>query len=231
MKIILKFIPYVMLIALTTSVYATSPQTHFLSTLRPKVLIALHDIEIERQQFKRLQHQNQEHPLSPQQIQSLQYLAQRYHIQHWQPDQTQSWEALNTRVDTWPISLILAQAAIESGWGHSRFAQEGYNLFGLHCHTKGCGIVPKHRVPQQHYEVQRFSNQLSCIRTYLHTLNTHPAYQALRQLRATARDNDQPPSSLDLAQKLIQYSERGEQYVIDLTQLIQHHHLQDFDTI
>lgn len=230
MNIILKSTLSIMLIVLSTCVHATSLQTHFLSALIPQVKAALHDIETERQGFKKLWHQSQKQPLSPQQLQSLQHLAGQYHIQHWRADHAQSWEALKRRVDTWPISLILAQAAIESNWGRSRFAQEGNNLFGLHCHTTGCGIVPKHRAPHQHYEVQRFPDQLSCIRTYLHTLNTHPAYQALRHVRATARDNDQPLSSLDLAKNLTQYSERGEQYVIDLTQLIQRHHLQDFDT-
>ena len=37
---------------------------------------------------------------------------------------------LKERVDIVPISLTLAQAAIESGWGTSRFAKEGNAFFG-----------------------------------------------------------------------------------------------------
>ena len=87
--------------------------------------------------------------------------------------QVQDWSALLQRVDTVPAGLVLAQAAIESGWGHSRFAREGNNYFGRWCYTKGCGMVPKKRPKGREYAVKVFPTIRASVNDYLWNINTH----------------------------------------------------------
>ena len=49
------------------------------------------------------------------------------------------------RVDIVPLSLALAQAAIESGWGTSRYLREGNALYGQYTFDKSLGLKPQDR--------------------------------------------------------------------------------------
>jgi Bax protein len=122
-------------------------------------------------------------------------------------------EQLLPCVDIIPTSLALAQAALESAWGTSRFAQRANNLFGLWCNTPGCGIVPKRRPEGKTYEVEAFADVGAAVRSYMNDLNAHPAYQPLRAIRARRRAQGQMPTGTALAAGLINYAAIGEQYV------------------
>ena len=124
------------------------------------------------------------------------------------------------RVDEVPESLALAQAAKESGWGTSRFAREGNNLFGEWCFTAGCGIVPKQRAAGRQHEVERFPSPAESVASYLRNINTHDSYKSFRQARKAQRDSRGTLSGLELAQELSRYSERREAYVRELRALI-----------
>ena len=91
------------------------------------------------------------------------------------------------RVDKIPASLALAQAANESAWGASRFAQDGKNFFGQWCYKDGCGIVPRRRVEGATYEVRSFESVMDSVESYIHNLNTFPNYQMLRRIRQQLR--------------------------------------------
>lgn len=136
---------------------------------------------------------------------------------------------LITRVDTVPPSLTLAQAAIESGWGTSRFAREGNNLFGLRCHRPGCGIVPAKRAPGARFEVAVYPDPTAAVRAYVHNLNTHPRYRALRRTRAELRAGGQPVTGPALADGLVRYSEIGSDYVRLVRSIIADNQLTRFD--
>ncbi len=127
---------------------------------------------------------------------------------------------LEQRVDVVPGALLIAQAAIESGWGTSHFAREGNNLFGEWCFEEGCGIVPRSRSAGANHEVRRFPSVLHSIRSYVRNLNSHPAYAELRTRRARARANGSAPSAQDLAGGLEKYSERGMAYVEEVRLVI-----------
>lgn len=133
---------------------------------------------------------------------------------------------LKRRLDTVPVSLALAQAAKESGWGTSRFARAGNNLFGEWCFQPGCGIVPAQRAPGRVHEVEQFDSPRESVESYLRTLNTHPAYRELRAARARARQQGTPVSGLALAAGLSRYSERGQAYVDDIRGLIRFNDLE-----
>ena len=135
---------------------------------------------------------------------------------------------LLARVDVVPESLALAQAANESGWGMSRFAKRANNLFGVYCYAKGCGLVPSQRGEGRYFEVAKYDSVQLGVRAYIHTINTHSAYLGLRELRAEARLGDLALNGHTLAQGLVRYSIRGEEYVKEIQQMIRVNKLHRF---
>lgn len=127
--------------------------------------------------------------------------------------------ALN-RVDSIPVAMVLTQAANESGWGTSRFARIGLNFFGLWCFKEGCGMVPNQRNEGRNHEVAAFKSLEQSVKAYFRNINTHPAYQQLRDLRQSNRYDEQ----IILAEKLLyglgSYSERGHEYIEELNQML-----------
>ncbi len=129
---------------------------------------------------------------------------------------------LLARVNVLPPSLVLAQGAIESSWGTSRFAREGNNLFGVW--TWGAdGIVPVRRDPGKRHKVARYPSILDSVRAYLLNINRHPAYATLRRLRQQTLD------PLALAQGLEPYSARGAAYIEEVKAIITANDLHLYD--
>ncbi|PLW82542.1 Bax protein [Kineobactrum sediminis] len=154
----------------------------------------------------------------------LSALAQEYEL-HWDPEQSlQITRQLLMRVDTLPVPLVLVQAVKESGWGRSRFAVEGNNLFGQWCYVPGCGIIPRNRAPGKIHEVQTFDSVSEAVRRYMNNLNTHESYAQLRRIRADLRAEEEPLTGLALANGLLRYSERREAYVAEVKSLIRQYH-------
>ena len=136
---------------------------------------------------------------------------------------------LGRRVDAVPPSLALAQAAIESGWGASRFVDEANNFFGQHTYDGAVGgLLPAGG--DGSFKVRHFHTIAESVRSYLHNLNTHRAYAALRRARAAGRRDDlMMPAGLALARHLTSYSERREDYVRAIEEVIRTNRLDDFD--
>ncbi|XPF93164.1 glucosaminidase domain-containing protein [Colwellia sp. RE-S-Sl-9] len=132
------------------------------------------------------------------------------------------------RVDVIPPSLALTQAAIESGWGSSRFSKQGNNIFGQWCFSKGCGMVPSSRDLQKSHEVAKFSSINESVRSYIRNLNTNASYKALRKKRGQLRQKEEAVTGLLLAQTLDKYSEEGHFYVAKISQFINQNKLQRF---
>lgn len=158
-------------------------------------------------------------PLDYPQTRLITDLRLRYRV----PTQLTDAEAVQRllhQVEEIPVPLALAQAAIESGWGTSRFAREGNNLFGQWCYEAGCGLVPGRRLAGAQHEVRRFESVDEAIAAYFRNLNSHPSYAPLRELRQASKAQGVSPSATLLAAGLSQYSERGEVYVEEVRQLI-----------
>ena len=136
---------------------------------------------------------------------------------------TTSAESLLERVDAVPTSIILAQGALESSWGSSRFAREGNSVFGMWT-WKTPGIVPARRDEGKTHKVKAYDNILDSVRAYHLTLNRLDPYKQFRQLR---RQTDDP---LILAEGLTLYSERGEEYVEEIKNIILANDLQKYDS-
>lgn len=151
---------------------------------------------------------------------TLEKLAKKYRTEVSDPASDKEIATLLERVDVVPTSLVLAQAAIESAWGTSRFARDGYNYFGQWCFTKGCGIVPSNRSDGASHEVRTFDSPKDSVKAYMHNLNSHPTYDMVRTLRREAREADKPIHGCVLAAGLSKYSERGQGYIEEIRQLI-----------
>ena len=135
---------------------------------------------------------------------------------------------LKIRMDEIPVSLAIAQAAKETGWGTSRFAQEGNALFGQWTWS-GEGLKPKDADKDQGHKVMKFNVLQASVRAYQRNLNTHSSYKNLRKARAELRDKGKPLDSLILVKFLNEYAETGEKYVDVLQQIIKQNNLKDFD--
>ena len=135
---------------------------------------------------------------------------------------------LKIRMDEIPVSLALAQAAKETGWGTSRFAQEGNALFGQWTWS-GEGLKPKDADKDQGHKVMRFNVLQASVRAYQRNLNTHSSYKEFRQARAQLRDQSKPLDSLVLVEYLDEYAETGDEYVVVLQKIIKQNNLKDFD--
>ncbi|USG61197.1 glucosaminidase domain-containing protein [Sneathiella marina] len=146
----------------------------------------------------------------------LQNLATRYREDPYQLD------SLLLKVDAIPVSMALAQAVEESGWGTSRFAREGNALFGQRVWGQGKGIVPAQRAEGETYEVRAFDTLSESISSYSHNLNVHPSYEMFRTERARrSGEPDNPLNGYKLTETLTTYSERGQDYINALQNLIQ----------
>ena len=135
---------------------------------------------------------------------------------------------LKIRMDEIPVSLALAQAAKETGWGTSRFAQEGNALFGQWTWS-GEGLKPKEAEKNEGHKVMKFNILQASVRAYQRNLNTHSTYKEFRLARAKIRDLGKPLDSIILSEYLDEYAETGDKYVEVLKKIINQNNLKDFD--
>ncbi len=96
----------------------------------------------------------------------------------------------NTTTDIPPVNreLLLAQAALESGWGNSRFALEGKNLFGMRTYD----LREPHMLPSNNpkkWGVKVYEHECDSVLHYINTLNNHHAYEKYRELRDDGIDD------------------------------------------
>lgn len=157
--------------------------------------------------------------ISETQLNKLKTLAKKYKLKE-NAELIDLVTSLLKRVDIIPPELVLVQAANESAWGTSRFAQKGYNFFGLWCFKKGCGFVPKQRDDGLDHEVAKFKNLPHAVNTYVRNLNRHYAYEQMRTIRYRLRTSQQKITAEALVHGLMSYSERGQDYIEELLNMI-----------
>ena len=96
----------------------------------------------------------------------------------------------HTTTDVYPVNLelLLAQAALESGWGNSRFALEGHNLFGIRTYD----LKEPHMLPSNNpkkWGVKVYMHECDSVMNYINILNNGSAYKKYRQLREDGIDD------------------------------------------
>jgi Bax protein len=192
----------------------------FFDYLRPAIEYQNQLIRERRQILKGIEIKLREaEKLSSAQQKYMTSMRERYRV----PEESTTNEAvalLLRRVDTLPVSMVLAQAAMESAWGTSRFAREANNLFGQWCFSKGCGVVPAQRSKGMKHEVRKFSSVDKAIGAYFLNINSYPTYALTRDIRETLRAKGKPLTGHALVAGLEKYSARGQEYIEELRSMI-----------
>ena len=139
-------------------------------------------------------------------------------------------EELKNRMDVIPVSIALAQAAKESGWGTSRFALEGNAIFGQWTWT-GQGIEPLLKDKSKSHKILRFPILRASVKSYKNNLNTHRSYKDFRSKRRDLREKNKKISGLKLTKTLDNYAQTGNEYTKILEQIIIQNRLMDFELV
>ena len=133
------------------------------------------------------------------------------------------------RIDVVPVSLAIAQAALESGWGKSRFAREANNLFG-HWTYSGVGLMPQNRLPGKTHMIRIFSSLQKSVNGYMLNLNTNIAYEDFRNRRLKARNEGKNYTGMEAAKTMIHYSELKGEYIKMMQEMIEQNSLAIYDS-
>ncbi len=139
-------------------------------------------------------------------------------------------EELLFRMDMIPVSIALAQAAKESGWGTSRFALEGNAIFGQWT-WDGQGIAPLNRDSNKSHKILKFPILRASVKAYKNNLNTHKSYAKFREKRKQLREKGKNITGLSLTDTLKNYAQTGSEYTKILNQIIKQNRLSDFEPV
>lgn len=198
----------------------------FFEYLRPMIHEQNRQLSQKRQHLLQLQAKiDNGESLSVSERRALNAMAARFAVEEGRPSKTIA--NLLLKVDAIPEAMALAQAASESAWGTSRFAREGHNYFGQWCYTPGCGLVPSRRATGAAHEVAAFDSPYESVKGYFHNINTHRAYRELRLLRQQKTASGEPLTARALLPGLRRYSERGQDYINELLEIIRFNQLED----
>ena len=198
----------------------------FFQTMLPLVLRVNEEIVTNRRRLWQLRHRLRVgERLSAVDRLWLVVMAERYGVRR------DDLDGMAQRVDTIPVSLALAQAAEESGWGTSRFAREGNAMFGEWTFSATAGLKPRNRDQGASHRVRAFDRLIDSVRAYAHNLNTHRAYREFRSQRAALRRQGRPLDGTALAGALHRYSERGADYVAGIRAIISANDLSRLDGV
>lgn len=146
---------------------------------------------------------------------------------HKSPDQAPG--KLLSKIGPLPVDLIIAQAAVESGWGTSRFATEGNALFGQWTWKKGGGIIPREREDGKTYAVKSYPSLIESVWDYAYNLNTSNSYQKFREARAQRIHDGLTLNAISLIKNLKNYSQKGDAYIATLREVIKQNNLATFN--
>ena len=208
-------LPYTITIPADTNVPTDARKALFMAKFLPLIVSENTRILAQRQRL-------QARTIAPAQLNAL-------GLAYGLKPQTVSVDALLSRIDVLPVSLVMAQAAIESAWGTSRFAQEGNAYFGERTYNPDTpGIAPKRA---SGFKVKSFDSFKLSVRSYMRTLNTHRAYKTLRERRAHLRALGQTISGKELAHDLKDYSEIGNDYIMLIERTITSNGFEAFDQV
>ncbi len=204
----------------------------FLRLMASGALMANEEVLKERRRLLALTEELSKGPISRRESAWLRELALKYKVLKNRDDilTREKLQELVRRVDIVPPSIIVAQGAVESGWGTSRFAVEGNALFGQWSFSDKALKPKEQRSHLGNYGLATFKSPMDSIRSYLLNINTHPAYRDFRHLRSMMRAYGRPLYGTELVHTLEHYSERKGEYIEDLNKVIRANGLSWLDT-
>jgi Bax protein len=202
----------------------------FFRTLAPLILRSNELILADRNRLKKIREDASQSTLGDKDKNWILKLAQVYRVGSDENSVSDDLlDELWERVDIVPVSLALAQAAEESGWGTSRFAGLGNAVYGQWTWGENAITPEKQRKELGNYGIASFETLQQSICAYMLNLNTHQAYASLRSKRAELQKKEQKITGYALAGQLTKYSERGDEYVKGLRSLMEYNRLRPAD--
>ena len=213
------------------TVRISAKKQRFIEMLLPHIEEENRKILATRQWLQNLLSKSDRHnSISSNDANKLSSLAKSYKVKINEKPDTALIANLLKHVDIIPASLTLAQAANETGWGTSRFAKEANNFFGIWTYDAQKGLKPKNRSEDKKHYVRKFNSAAESVSYYMQLLNSHPAYEELRNIRSNLRQENRSIQGTLLAEGLEKYSALGNQYIKLITQLIAQNQWAKLDT-
>tara|TARA_B100000427_G_scaffold328378_1_gene341324 strand:+ start:302 stop:1258 length:957 start_codon:yes stop_codon:yes gene_type:complete len=210
--------------------YLNSNKKEFVKTVLPiiinenqKIIVTrefLNDLKIKLQTFKTINNNE---------ISKLNKIAKKFNIQYSNKHKLDLIEEILANVDIIPNSIALAQAAIESGWGKSRFAKEYNALFGEYTYDQNKGVVPLEREHGDKHLIKSFTSYNNSVSSYFKNINSHNAYKEFRDVRNIMRSKNNFSNISLLLNKLNSYAEDNN-YVSNLHLVIEKNNFNKFDS-
>lgn len=188
----------------------------FIALLLPIIQAENRRLLVDRARINRIEYElSSQDDISRDDFDWVKQMASDYDLDPKARRNAEFFNSMRRRVDMLPAAMIIAQAALESGWGRADISREANNFFGHYCFGKDCGEPAPGAG-----DLRRFATPADSVRAYMHNLNSHPAYAELRRQRAIIRSAGKMATGSELAATLGRYSERGTAYVDDVTSLI-----------
>ena len=166
--------------------------------------------------------------LNKSELQILKKLSKSHKIKFNNSHKLDVINNLLKKVDIIPNSIVLAQAAIESGWGSSRFAKDFNALFGEYTYDNDKGVVPLERENGEDHLIKAFNSYNSSVESYFNNINSHYAYEQFRELRKVMRERNNFSNVTLLVDKLDTYAE-DENYIQTIRSVIKNNNFEIFD--
>ena len=207
----------------------TGKKKEFVEVLLPIISYENQKIIFDRENLKKLrQTLSNKKTLSKKNLIFLKKIAKNYKVKTNNKHKLDLVDELLDLVDVIPNSIVLAQAANESGWGTSRFAKEYNALFGEYTYDFSNGVVPLRREDGAKHLVKSFTSVDKSVQSYFKNLNTHYAYKEFRYVRKIMRDKNNFNDIDLLVDRLSTYA-LDEKYIETIKAIIKSNNLQKFD--
>ena len=202
---------------------------NFIETLLPLIAFQNQQIRLERDRLiKIMDYLTANKSLSKKDRSYLENISSQYYVNTKNRHKIDILNDLLLSVDVIPVSIVLAQAANESGWGSSRFAKEYNALFGQYTYDEKNGVIPLERTEGKKYLIRNFASIDQSIESYFKNINTHYAYKEFREVRQKLKNNSSIVNIKLLTQTLDVYAE-DENYVNTINSIIRTNKLIQFD--
>jgi len=201
----------------------------FIETVLPLIAFENHKILLERKKLLKIKdYLSFEKTLKKNNLKYLKNILKKYKISSKNKHKIDLINELLFNVNVIPNSIVLAQAANESGWGTSRFAREYNALFGQYTYDENKGIVPFEREEGKKHLIKNFTSINKSVESYFQNINSHYAYKNFRKLRSQIKDLNNDFNIKILTNALDVYAE-DESYVETINKIIDSNNLNQFD--
>ncbi len=209
--------------------YLDSNKKDFVKTVLPIIINENQNILMTRSFVKNLKNKLETfRTLENKEIRTLNDIAKNYNIKYLKKHKLDLVNEILFNVDVIPNSIVLAQAAIESGWGSSRFAREHNALFGEYTYDTEKGVIPLNRDSGKTHLIKSFNSLDSSVKSYFNNINSHYAYREFRDIRKIMRDKNNFSNVNLLVEKLETYA-ADSNYVNTIRSVIEKNNFKLFD--